>query len=122
MIPNQWWPGDWVLLSNRAFDGCAWSLGSQPTRVAQAEKLNWAVVVNVRPQTYRGRKNKRRLDPGSGPVIEVECPAVPIDKKCRFGCGSISRRAHTHYVRASQVMDYRPGVQTLPRIETYLDH
>ena len=111
--------GDWVLLSNRAFDGCAWSLGSQPTRVAQTEKLNWAVVVNVRPQTYRGKKN-RRHGRGEGLVIEVECPAVPIDKKCRFGCGSVTRRAHTHHVRASQVLEYQPGVQTIPRIETYL--
>lgn len=118
---EHWRPGDWLLLSSRHFDGCAWLLGANPNRVAQAEKLHWAVIVNVRQQTYRGRKNKRHT-PGEGPVVEVQCPATPIDKKCRFGCGSLARRAHTHHVRASQVLEYRPGVQTVPRIETYLDH
>lgn len=118
---DRWKPGDWVLLSSRSFDGCAWLLGANPGRGAQAEKVHWTLLVNVRPQTYRGRKNKRRLDPGSGPVIEVQCPATPIDRKCRFGCGSISRRAHTHFVRGSDVLEYRPGVQTVERIEVFLN-
>lgn len=120
MNPDGLWPGDWVLVMTRYFDGCRWQLGGG-SRQTPGELHHWAVVVNVRPQTYRGRKN-RRSSGGEGPIIEVQCPAVPIDKKCRFGCGSISRRKHTHYVRASRVLDYRPGVQTLSRIETYLDH
>jgi hypothetical protein len=119
---ERWRPGDWVLLPANAFDGCTWILSRDhrhgPVKV---DRTHWAVVVNVRSQTYRGRKNKRRLDPGSGPVIEVQCPATPIDKVCRFGCGNLSRRAHTHFVRASQVLEYRVGVQTPTRIERFLN-
>lgn len=118
---DQWQAGDWVLLPATVFDGCTWGLRQKQPHTLAARILVWAVVANVRPQSYRGRKNKRRLDPGSGPVIEVECPAVPIDRKCRFGCGRTTRRAHTHYVRGSDVMAYQPGVQTIPRIEGFLD-